>query len=315
MSEPVPRWAGRQFHNQPELSHQHQFLATMWERIRDETDGQLAITVTARNGGIAGSDPAALEMLRRGEIEFFTVMGGILGAVVPAAEIQGLPFAFERHVQVHRANDGPLGAYLARECAAHGIHRFQSGLLENGFRHLSMIDAPIRGAADLAGRRIRVPQGRMFAEFFAALGAEPVAINIDGLHDALSTRRVDGHENPLVIIEVNRLYEVTRFISLTAHMWSGFNLVAHLGFWRRLPEEVQRVISRNVAATAQAQRADTDALNRRLEATLAGRGMRFNTADLSSARPLLQPFYRRWKAALGVAAWELLEAEVGKLVT
>ena len=307
------RWTARQFHNQPELSHQHRFLVAMWEAVGRETGGRIAVSVHAENGGIAGSDPAALAMLQRGEIEFFTVMGGILGSVVPAMAIQGLPFAFARHEQVHRANDGALGAYLARECAAHGIHRFQAGLLENGFRHLCMVERPVQTEVDLEGLRLRVPNGRMFRDFFTALGAEPVVVNINGLYDALRQRRVDGHENPLVITEFNKLYEVTRAVSLSAHMWSGFNLVAHLPFWRSLPEAVQAIIERQVTATSLAQRAYTDALNRTLETTLAGRGLQINAADLSGARPKLAALCRRWRTELGATAWGLLEAEVGPL--
>ena len=47
---------------------------------------------------------------------------------------------------MHQVNDGRLGEYLGRECAAKGIYRFQYGLLENGFRQIGMIDRPIRTA-------------------------------------------------------------------------------------------------------------------------------------------------------------------------
>src|SRR5436853_4927240 len=146
-------------------------------------------------------------------------MGGILGRKVPVAEIQGMPFAFTSHAQVHRANDGALGEYIGRQCAAQGIYRFQHGLLENGFRQISMIDRPIRTADDLRGVRMRVPDGQMFRELFSALEAVPVTVNIRELYEALKARRVDGQENPLVIMEVNRLYEVMKYTSTTNHMW------------------------------------------------------------------------------------------------
>ena len=75
----VARWTGRQFHNQPVDSHQHQFLVDLWNAVRTETAGELNITVFPQNNSIPGSDPAALDMLRSGELEFFTLMGGILG--------------------------------------------------------------------------------------------------------------------------------------------------------------------------------------------------------------------------------------------
>ena len=75
-----------QFHNQPSSSPLHRRLVEMWTAIRAETRGRVETQVFAQNNNIAGSDPAALAMLVHGEIQFFTIMGGILGTVVPAAE-------------------------------------------------------------------------------------------------------------------------------------------------------------------------------------------------------------------------------------
>jgi tripartite ATP-independent transporter DctP family solute receptor len=307
-------WSARQFHNQPAQSHQHSFLVDMWAAVRAETDGRMNVTVFPQNNQIPGSDPAALDMLQKGELEFFTLMGGILGRAVPVTEIQGLPFAFTSHAQVHEVNDGAFGAYLGRECAAKGIHRFQYGLLENGFRQIGMIDRAIRNADDLAGMRMRVPDGEMFRDLFSSLGAVPVTVNIRDLYESMRARRVDGQENPLVITEVNKLYEVSHHQSITNHMWSGFNLLANLKFWNSLPADVQEVINRNVRKYVAAQRAYTDKLNRELETTLAKRGQVFNRADVATFRRRLgDGFYQRWKKQLGDTAWNLLEAQVGRL--
>jgi len=309
------RWTGRQFHNQPVESHQHRFLVDLWNAVKVETNGNLEITVYPQNNNIAGSDPAALDMLRQGDLEFFTLMGGILGRVVPVAEIQGVPLAFSTHQQVHAANDGKLGEFISKECAAKGIHRFQYGLLENGFRQISMLDKPIRTAADLVGVKMRVPDAQIIRETFQAFGAEPVTLNINGLYDALKTRLVDGQENPLVISEVNKLYEVTKYLSITNHMWSGFNLLGNPGFWRSLPADMQAVVNRNVKKYVAEQRAYTNDLNNTLAAKLAERGMVVNVADGASFRLRLgNGFYRRWRDQLGGSAWRLLEDEVGKLI-
>jgi tripartite ATP-independent transporter DctP family solute receptor len=307
-------WTGRQFHNQPEASHTHGFLVALWDEVRATTGGALDVTVHAQNGGIAGSDPAALDLLVAGELEFMTLMGGILGKRVPVAEIQGLPFAFESHAQVHAAMRGPLGDHIRAEMASKGIHGFRDGVLENGFRHIVSVDRPVRNAADLAGYRMRIPDGRMFDDAFRALGATPVVVNIRELYAALAERMVDGQENPLAVVEVNRLYQVSKYVSLTAHMWSGFNLIGNLAFWHRLPEDVQAVVNRAVATHVGRQRAYTDAFNRELETKLATeRGMIFNTADAASFRAVLSgDFYRRWRRELGESAWHLLEQAVGR---
>jgi tripartite ATP-independent transporter DctP family solute receptor len=309
-----PRWSGRQFHNQPEDSHQHRFLVELWEGVSAETGGRLAVTVHAQNANVPGSDPQALRMLVSGELEFFTLMGGILGQAVPLMEIQGLPFAFRDHAEVHRVMDGPFGDLLRRECLAQGIVWLPAATLENGFRHISSNKGPIRDASDLQGLRIRVPDGEMFRDLFRSLGAEPVTVNIRELYAALREGRVDAQENPLVITEVNRLFDVQRNMSLTGHMWSGFNLLANARFWNALPEDVRDVAARHARRSVAAQHAYTDALNRELETRLASRGMAINRADTDSfRRALAGGFYARWRERFGNTAWTALEAEVGRL--
>jgi TRAP-type C4-dicarboxylate transport system substrate-binding protein len=159
---------------------------------------------------------------------------------------------------------------------------------------------------------MRIPAGRMFEDLFRSVGAEPVVVHIRDLHGALARREVDGQENPLVVTEVNRLYEVCRYVSLTAHMWSGFNLIAHLPFWRRLPEHVQEIVNRAVAKHVERQHAYTQAENRALETRLAAeRGMVFNRADVASFRAALAgDFYRRWRDEFGSTAWRLLGGRI-----
>jgi TRAP-type C4-dicarboxylate transport system substrate-binding protein len=252
-------------------------------------------------------------MLLRGEVHFYTLMGGLLGAVAPAAEIQNVPFAFRSQADVFAAMDGPLGDLLGAALAPRGIHLVPRACFENGFRHITTRGRAVRDAADLHGLRIRTPSGRIFVDFFESLGARPVAINLNRLHAALAQELVDAQENPLVMVEVNRLYEVQTHLSLTGHMWSGFNLLAHLETWRALPAEVRAVVDREAARHAALQRRETDAENRALVARLAGRGLVVNATDMAGFRARLGPFYARWKREFGARAWQLLEDETGPL--
>ena len=81
-------FAFRQYHNQTPASSLHTRLVQMWEAVYKESGGRLVCKVFAQNNNIQGSDPAALKALVAGEIEFFTLMGGILGTVMPVAEVQ-----------------------------------------------------------------------------------------------------------------------------------------------------------------------------------------------------------------------------------
>jgi TRAP-type C4-dicarboxylate transport system substrate-binding protein len=125
---------------------------------------------------------------------------------------------------------------------------------------------------------------------------------------------VDGHENPLAITEVNRLDEVTTWIGLTNHVWSGFNLIAHLGYWSSLGESEQAAIHACARRHVARQREYATALNRTLQSTLGAKGMKIEPVDPDSFRARLgDAFYARWKERCGTTAWGLLEDAVGKL--
>ena len=62
-------------------------------------------------------------------------------------------------------------------------------------------------------------------------------------------------------MESFKLDEVTKSISVTNHMWSGFNQLAHLATWRKVPDDMKAVIERNVATYVRLQRQDQERAN------------------------------------------------------
>jgi TRAP-type transport system periplasmic protein len=310
---PEPDYAFVQYHGQAASSTLHGNLVRMWAAIDAETGGRVTATVHAENGKVAGGDPTALRMLIAGDIQFYTLMGGILGTVVPVAEVQQVPFAFASAAQAHKAIDGPLGGMLAQEMAAKGMHLFPQGGFDNGMRQVASVARAVATPDDLAGVKIRVPAGQLIFDTFLAFGAEPVIIPAYQLYDGLATGKVAAQENPLAVLEGFKLYELVKYVSMTNHMWSGFNLMAHLATWQRLPDDIKSVIERNVTAHVRQQRVDQAALNAALRQDLARRGLKFNEVDQAAFRARLGEIYSTWREKLGTRCWSLLEAEVGRL--
>jgi len=310
---PAAEFNLRSFHNQPADSPLHKRLIEMWSAVATETHGRVHVETFADNNQTPGGDPAVLKMLVDGRLEFFNLNGGLIGTVVPAVNVQGIPFVFRTQTQVYRALDGDLGDYLGQEMRAKGIYAVPQGCFENGFRQISCSARPIRNAADLQGLKMRTPDAPIYVDCWRALGATPVIANFDKLYETLQTHAADAQDNPLNVVELLKLYEVQKYESLTSHMWSGFNLIANLKAWERLPADVQAVIQRNAARFARLQRADNEALNNTLRTRLADRGMTFNTADAASFKAMLGGYYARWKQEIGQKTWTLLERHVGKL--
>jgi len=300
-----------QFHNQTADSFLHRRITDMWATIASETNGRIEARVFPLNNRVAGSDPAALKMLVAGEIQFFTLMGGVMSQVVPAGDVQQVPFAFSSAAHAHEAMDGALGTYIREEMASKGIHGFPVGAFDNGMRHVTAVTRPVAVPSDLRGMKMRVPAGLLFNDMFRTLGAEPVTINSIDIRAALEDGRADAQENPLALVDSFRLYDVVKYISMTGHMWSGFNQMAHLPTWQRLPTDLQQIIERNVARAVRLQRQDQADANGRLRAELTTRGLVFNDVDQAPFRGALTGFYRRWKDKLGARCWSLLEDAIG----
>ena len=64
----------RQFHNQPADSPLDKWLVQMWDAVKTETNGRVHVQTFADNNKISGGDPAALNMVASGELDFFTLI-------------------------------------------------------------------------------------------------------------------------------------------------------------------------------------------------------------------------------------------------
>src|ERR1700720_2646750 len=223
--------------------------------------------------------------LRNGALEFF-IAGATLGEVVPTRALPLLPFAFRESKAVFPALDGALGDQIRGELVEHGIHAFRH-CLQNGFHHLTTSTRPIHTAADLSGVKIRSPGGAIARDFFEAFGAEAGYVPFNQMYDALKARSFDGQSDPLGVVLSLRLYEVQCYLSLTAHWWTGFTLLAHAASWQTLPAAIRGVVERTADKFALLQRDDIERVNAAGTDALAQHGMIVNRADTGSIRAAL----------------------------
>jgi tripartite ATP-independent transporter DctP family solute receptor len=93
------------------------------------------------------------------------------------------------------------------------------GWWDNGIRHITNSKKPINKPEDLQGLTIRTPADPMTIDIFQALGASTEQISFSELYVALQQGVVDGQENPLANIASSKIYEVSKYISLSGHKW------------------------------------------------------------------------------------------------
>jgi len=282
------------------------------DRIKAATNGQIEIQVFPNNQ--LGSDTDMLSQLRSGAIDLFTLSGLILATLVPAASINGIGFAFKDYDTVWQAMDGKLGAHVRTEIDKRGLIAMDR-MWDNGFRQITSSTHPIRGPADLKGFKIRVPVSPLWTSMFQALGASPISINFAEVYSALQTRIAEGQENPLTLIQIAKLYEVQKYVSMTSHMWDGFWMLGNKRAFSALPADAQTVIARELNKSALDERADIARLNGSVAGELKAKGLEFVEVDKPAFRAALKTagFYAEWQQKYGDQAWSILESEVGGL--
>jgi tripartite ATP-independent transporter DctP family solute receptor len=282
----------------------------MWENVKKETGGKVDVKIFPNN--VLGGDTAMLTQLRSGAIQFFTLSGGILTNVVPVAGIQGVPFAFKSLKDVFAAFDGDLGAYVRKEIENNGLYAFPL-ITDNGFRQITNSVRPISTVKDLEGLKIRTPVGKLWVDLFKTLGAQVATINISEAYSALQTHVVDGQENPYIVIEFQRFFEVNKYLSVTNHMWDGYWFLANLDAWKALGPDNQKIVSKYADIYSRGERRDNNNFNIALAEKLGRQGMAINTADTATFKAKLPDFYARWKNEFGSTAWSIMEKYTGKL--
>ena len=280
--------------------------------IKDESGGRLDITLYTNS--VLGGDTAMISQTIAGALEMYTLPLDLLAAKNPACGIFGVGYAFLGYDNIWKAMDGDLGNYLRGIAGQIGFHVVHN-CYDHGFREITTRTKPIKTPEDLKGFKIRLPVAPYYISLFQHLGASPTPINFSEVYSALQTGVVDGQENPLVLIDTAKLYEVQKYCSLTNHTWAGIHISFSNIAWKRLPPYLQELAEKHFNEKAVQERADWQVMTKKEIDNLTAKGMIFNSPDLKPFQDALRKtdFYPAMKQKSGDKAWALLEQYVGAL--
>jgi TRAP-type C4-dicarboxylate transport system substrate-binding protein len=221
-----------------------------------------------------------------------------------------LPYVFDSLGHAHRCLDAELGRFLAgRVSERTGL--ITLGYWDNGVRHLSNRRREIHRPEDCRGLRVRLQPNWVHEQFFHALGALPVCVDLKEGIELIRRGEVDAQENPLanfVAYGVDRLHPQ---LTLTGHAYGARGLYASEAQLRAWPPEARRALERAAATAVAEQRAGAAREEARLEAELEGRGtrvVRLNADEMAAFRAAAAPVVARARDRLGAALFRLLEA-------
>jgi TRAP-type transport system periplasmic protein len=223
-----------------------------------------------------GGDRELMQKLRLGTVEF-AIPSTVMSSEVDAFGMFEMPYLVKNRAHMKKIEEAVVWPSLAPLAEAKGYKLL--AVWENGFRNITTNTRPIVKPEDLAGMRLRVPQGKWRVRMFQAYGANPSPMALSEVFVALQTGVMDGQENPLTQIWSSKFHEVQKHLSMTGHVYTPAYLAAGARKFGSLPADVQAILAQAAKDTQayvyqQAAKLDDD-----LEAKMKAAGLQVNQAD------------------------------------
>ncbi|NDY93051.1 TRAP transporter substrate-binding protein [Ideonella livida] len=210
------------------------------------------ITVKNFPGGTLGPDLQVVSAMQGGTVEMNVMNASLLAGNVKEMAIFDFPFLFANTKEADAVADGPVGKKLLDKLQERGL----VGLAywDLGFRQIHTAKRPIAKADDFKGVKMRVIPTPLYVDFMKALGASPVPMPFTETYTALEQGAIDGMTNPLLNILDGKYNEVSKYLTLTHHMYTPQAVIVSKKFWDKLSATEQKILREAAQETAVYQR-------------------------------------------------------------
>jgi tripartite ATP-independent transporter DctP family solute receptor len=238
------------------------------ELIEQASNGNINVQIFHSQS--IGNETEILQQIQMNTIQMGIITGGPFDTFDPVVRVINYPFLFKNNEKADEILDGPLGAKILKSLERAGF----KGLCfsENGFRNLTNNNHPVKNPDDIKGLKIRVMASALHKAIWQALGTNPTPMPWP-IYTELEQGVIDGQENPLWVMEVYKLYEIQKYMTLTRHVYSPHIDVASLKWWKTLDTNTKDLIQRTIYEAAVFQRKDNRSKNAARLVFLKEKGM------------------------------------------
>ena len=248
------------------------------------TDGKLKVQLIC--GGTLGGEREMYEGAQMGTMDMITVVNTVLSQFIPELTILDQLFLFDNEAQAHAAVDGKLGELIAKKAEEQGVHII--GALESGFRD-TFSKNPIKTPEDFNGMKIRTMENKLQITTFNALGAIATPMPATEQYTALQQGTIDGCENAVGNMLINRYYEVIKNVTNTHHQFTYIFVGVSDRTWKKIPDEFKPKVYEAMKTAVAWQRNNLKEINDNARAELVKKGVSFYDIDREALKAKAVP--------------------------
>lgn len=187
-------------------------------------------------------------MLANDSVQIAYVGQATLAEGYPPLSLGSYPFAFKDLDHMRKYLASPLLAELMKGYNEKSGNRMVASVYY-GARQVTSAK-PLARPEDFRDLRLYVPAAAAYQLFATALDAKPVTLPFMSLYGSLKKNEVEAQENPLDIVKSKKLYEVQKYVLLTAHVYDTLGVVIGKAAWGKLTPQQQTMVEKVLVETA-----------------------------------------------------------------
>ncbi len=167
--------------------------------------------------------------------------GGAAATVFPEMGVFLVPYLVQNYDQAYKMFNGKIGDTLDKQFQ----DKYKLKVLtffDYGFRHFWTGKKAIVEPKDLRGQKIRVQQAKVFGDTINGLGGNAVPMAWGEVISAAKSGVIDGGDLPIVNMIALKIYEVSKYCSMTFHNYGPSVNVMNLEVWNSLTPAQQKLM-------------------------------------------------------------------------
>ena len=209
------------------------------QQVETKTEGRVKVQIYPSNQ--LGDEMTMMNGLKVGAVDGTYIVFAPITSAVPEVDIFSLPFLFKSVDQAIRAANGPIGDFLKPKIEA-AIGAKVACWASMGERNMWDSKRPIHTLDDLKGLKMRVMQSPVQVDTYTALGAAATPMAFGEVYTALQTGVIDGADAGPADVEIEKFYQVTKYMTLTHHNFLINPMLISTGFLSKLSPQDQELV-------------------------------------------------------------------------
>jgi tripartite ATP-independent transporter DctP family solute receptor len=181
-----------------------------------------------------------INAVKTGNIAMGTPVGAA-ATIFPEMGVFLVPYLISSYDQAYKTFNGDIGDQLDKTFQEkYGVKVVY--FFDFGFRHFWNRVRPITTPHDLRGLKMRVQPSKVFADTINGLGGVAVPVPGAEIYTAAQQGVVDGGDMPVANMVPLKLYEVSKYYSLTNHNYGASLLAINLDVWKSMSSDEQKLL-------------------------------------------------------------------------